>query len=177
VVCRFDSDPRHHKTNQALMPKKQYGIGAFSSCARPPKEPPHRFGVKSILQITPPFSNTDRHPDGSALVASILLPRMATRFGKEATICPRVGRGLLDNASWHRKKSLNWQGWQPLNLPAYSPDFNPIERMWLVMKARWFDNYACRSVKQLLQRLDQAILDVIRHPEQNQKTAAIGTLI
>jgi hypothetical protein len=49
--------------------------------------------------------------------------------------------------------------------------------MWLVMKARWFNNYVCRSVEQLLQRLDQAILDVIRHPEQTQKTAAIGTLI
>jgi hypothetical protein len=84
---------------------------------------------------------------------------------------------VLDNASWHRKKSLNWHGWQPLNLPAYSPDFNPIERVWLVMKARWFNNYVCRSVEQLLQRLDQAILDVIRHPEQTQKTAAIGTLI
>ena len=83
---------------------------------------------------------------------------------------------VLDNASWHRNKSLNWQGWQPLNLPAYSPDFNPIERVWLVMKARWFNNYVCRSVEHLLERLDHAILDVIRHPEQTQKTAAIGTL-
>ena len=83
---------------------------------------------------------------------------------------------VLDNASWHRKKSLNWHGWQPLNLPAYSPDFNPIERMWLAMKARWFNNYVCRTVDQLLQRLDHAILDVIRNPEQTQKTAAIGTL-
>ena len=83
---------------------------------------------------------------------------------------------VLDNASWHRKKSLNWYGWQPLHLPAYSPDFNPIERIWLVIKARWFNHYVCRSFEQLLQRLDQAILDVIRHPEQTEKTAAIGTL-
>ena len=83
---------------------------------------------------------------------------------------------VLDNASWHRKKSLNWHGWQPLYLPAYSPDFNPIERIWLVMKARWFNNFVCRSLDQLLQRLDQAILDVICHPEQTQKTVAIGTL-
>jgi hypothetical protein len=25
---------------------------------------------------------------------------------------------VLDNASWHRKNSLNWQGRQPLSLPA-----------------------------------------------------------
>jgi len=53
LVCRFDSDPRHHITNQALMPGKQYGIGAFSSCVRPLKELPHICGVKSILQIKP----------------------------------------------------------------------------------------------------------------------------
>ena len=45
MVCRFDSDPRHHITNQALMPSKQYGIGAFSSFVRPPKEPQHVVSV------------------------------------------------------------------------------------------------------------------------------------
>jgi hypothetical protein len=44
------------------------------------------------------------------------------------------------------------------------------------MKARWFNNYTCRSFEQLLQRLGLAFWDVIRHPEQTQKTAAIGTL-
>jgi len=61
-------------------------------------------------------------------------------------------------------------------LPPYSPDFNPIERIWLIMKARWFNNYVCRDVDQLIQRLDQAIFDVINNPNQIQKTTAIGTL-
>jgi hypothetical protein len=78
------------------MPSKEYGIGAFSSsCVRPLKEPPHIFGVKSILQIKLSLSKKyDRHPEGAALAASIFLPRRATRFGKDVTICPRVGRGL-----------------------------------------------------------------------------------
>lgn len=83
---------------------------------------------------------------------------------------------VLDNASWHKGKSINWQGWQPMYLPAYSPDLNPIERIWLVMKTNWFNNYLCKSIDQLLDRLDQAIFDVINHPEQTQKTVAIGTL-
>jgi transposase len=33
-------------------------------------------------------------------------------------------------------KSLNWHGWQPMYLPSYSPDLNPIERTWLTMKTR-----------------------------------------
>lgn len=84
---------------------------------------------------------------------------------------------VLDNASWHKKKDLNWHGWQPMFLPPYSPDLNPIERIWLNMKARWFNNYVCRNEQQLLERLDQAILEVIDHPEATQKTTAIGTLI
>lgn len=83
---------------------------------------------------------------------------------------------ILDNASWHKNKTLDFFGWQPKFLPPYSPDFNPIERIWNIMKARWFNNYVCRNTQQLMDRLDQAILDVISHPEKNQKTASIGTL-
>jgi len=84
---------------------------------------------------------------------------------------------VLDNASWHKKKTLNFFGWNPKFLPPYSPDFNPIERIWNTMKARWFNNYVCRDLQQLIDRLDQAILDVIDNPKRTQKTASIGTLI
>jgi transposase len=84
---------------------------------------------------------------------------------------------IMDNAAWHRRKSTNWHGWQPKYLPPYSPDFNPIERIWLTMKARWFNNHVCKNVEKLLERLDQAILDVIDHPDRTKKTTAIGTLI
>lgn len=84
---------------------------------------------------------------------------------------------ILDNAAWHKRKSTDWHGWQPMYLPPYSPDLNPIERIWLIMKARWFNNYVCRSVDQLIDRLDQAIMEVINNPKHTRKTAAIGTLI
>ena len=83
---------------------------------------------------------------------------------------------VLDRASWHLRKSTHWHSWNPKYLPAYSPDLNPIERIWLVMKATWFNSYTSRTVDQLIERLDQAILDVINHPDQTKKTAAIGTL-
>lgn len=83
---------------------------------------------------------------------------------------------IVDNASWHKRKSTNWHRWEPMYLPPYSPDLNPIERIWLTMKARWFNNYVCKNVDQLIDRLDQAILDVINNPDQIQQTASIGTL-
>ncbi len=61
-------------------------------------------------------------------------------------------------------------------LAPYSPDLNPIERIWLTMKARGFNNDVCKNEEKLLERLDQAILDVIDKPEKTQQTTAIGTL-
>jgi len=84
---------------------------------------------------------------------------------------------IIDNATWHRRKTTNWHRWQPKYLPPYSPDLNPIERIWLTMKARWFNNYVCKNEEKLLERLDQAILDVINNPKKIQKTACIGTLL
>jgi len=84
---------------------------------------------------------------------------------------------IIDNATWHRRKDINWYRWQPKYLPPYSPDLNPIERIWLTMKARWFNNYVCKNEEKLLERLDQAILDVINNPKKTQKTACIGTLL
>jgi hypothetical protein len=83
---------------------------------------------------------------------------------------------IMDNASWHKRKTTNWHNWQPMYLPPYSPDLNPIERIWLTMKARWFNNYVCKNEEKLLERLDKAILDVIDNPHMTQKTTAIGTL-
>ena len=83
---------------------------------------------------------------------------------------------IMDNATWHRKSSTNWHSWQPKYLPAYSPDLNPIERIWNLMKARWFNNHVCKNEDELLKRLDLAILDVIENPKATQKTTAIGTL-
>jgi transposase len=84
---------------------------------------------------------------------------------------------IVDNAPWHRRKDTHWYRWQPKYLPPYSPDLNPIERIWLTMKARGFNSDACKNEEKLIERLDQAILDVINNPKKTQKTTRIGTLL
>ncbi|MBX3373172.1 MAG: IS630 family transposase [Phycisphaeraceae bacterium] len=43
---------------------------------------------------------------------------------------------ILDGAGWHCSKELRWpKRITPLFLPPYSPELNPVERLWL-----WFRN-------------------------------------
>jgi transposase len=75
------------------------------------------------------------------------------------------------------KPPIGTAGKQPKYLPPYSPDLNPIKPIWLTIKARWFNNDVCKTKQKLLERLGQAIIDVIDNPKKTQKSARIGTLI
>jgi len=84
------------------------------------------------------------------------------------SITPTRKRNLLilDNASWHKRKALNWHFFEPLYLPPYSPDLNPIERIWLIMKADHFANLHCRNKAALIQRADQALCELMDNPRK-----------
>lgn len=82
---------------------------------------------------------------------------------------------ILDNASWHRSKKLKWGRFEPVFLPPYSPDLNPIERLWLLMKQEWFSHFFAKSKDELIDRLCSALNWIINRKTQNQKTCAIRT--
>jgi len=64
---------------------------------------------------------------------------------------------IVDNASWHKAIRLDWHHFEGKFLPAYSPDFNPIERLWLRLKADFFSDFIARSPDQLIDRLSTAL--------------------
>jgi len=80
---------------------------------------------------------------------------------------------IMDNASWHKSKSLSFGAFEPIYLPPYSPDFNPIERLWLILKAQWFTDFIAKDREALIARLDQALCWLIDRTDQNKQTAAI----
>ena len=82
---------------------------------------------------------------------------------------------ILDNASWHKSKSLNWGNFEPAFLPPYSPDLNPIERLWLIMKGEWFSGFYAKTKDQLIERLSQALVWLIDREDANKKTCTIPT--
>lgn len=73
---------------------------------------------------------------------------------------------ILDNASWHKSPRLNWHHFEPKFLPGYSPDFNPIERLWLRLKADWFWDFTAKDSEELTQRLCTALKSFIDAPSK-----------
>jgi transposase len=84
-------------------------------------------------------------------------------------------RNLLirENASWHKNKSTRWGRFEPVYLPGYSPDLNPIERLWLLVKAEWFSDFIAKSRETLMDRLDLALRWIINRADDNRQTCRI----
>lgn len=80
---------------------------------------------------------------------------------------------IMDNASWHKAGRMNWHHFEPVYLPGYSPDYNPIERLWLRLKADWFWDFIARTQAELTERLCTALNAFIANPT---KTASICSL-
>ena len=80
---------------------------------------------------------------------------------------------IVDNASWHRAARVQWHHFEPKFLPGYSPDFNPIERLWLRLKADWFWDFIARTPEELTERLCAALKSFIDAPA---KTASICSI-
>jgi len=92
-----------------------------------------------------------------------------------ASVATARARNLIvcDNASWHKAKTIAWGKFEPLFLPPYSPDFNPIERLWLLIKAEWFCDFVAKDRDALIARLDDALNWAMARPAANQRTCAI----
>jgi transposase len=81
---------------------------------------------------------------------------------------------VLDNASWHKTAKLNWHHIEPLYLPPYSPDFNPIERFWLRLKADYFADFFTREVSKLEERISDGLRAFFRSPDVVASQCAIS---
>lgn len=74
---------------------------------------------------------------------------------------------ILDNASWHKTKNLNWHNITPLYLPPYSPDYNPIENLWRFIKINHFSNWYAKTVDELIDKICSAFNSLTKEQIQN----------
>ena len=82
---------------------------------------------------------------------------------------------ILDNATRHKRKSLNWGQFEAVFLPPYSPDLNPIERLGLIMKAQRFSGFYAKTEDQLIDRLTLALRWLNDRKDENTRTCTIPT--
>lgn len=101
-------------------------------------------------------------PHNDTEVFQVFLDTMA----KE--VCAEAGKRIvlvLDNASWHKSKSLNWHHIEAKFLPAYSPDFNPIERLWQHLKSHHLAGFLTKRGEELSDKLFDSIRALLARPE------------
>jgi transposase len=72
---------------------------------------------------------------------------------------------VLDNAGWHKTKRLNWHHIEPIYLPPYSPDFNPIERIWQYLKGHGMAGFLSNKGAELCEKLFQEVKALLNDPE------------
>ncbi len=90
-------------------------------------------------------------PEVNRETFQIFLDMLQPHLGKKRVVM------IMDNASWHKVKSLNWGRIEPLYLPPYSPDFNPIERIWLYLKQTFFTRFVARKHDELTDYLAEKL--------------------
>ena len=74
-------------------------------------------------------------------------------FIKELKAKERRNVVILDNAAWHKTKKLAWGGLEPIYLPTYSPDLNPIEELWLAINREFFSWLWTKDETELMTKL------------------------
>jgi len=79
---------------------------------------------------------------------------------------------VLDNASWHKTQNLKWHHLEPMYLPPSSPDFNPIERLWSLMKDRFFTQWYTKDRDILFDRVFEALKSFMDQPTIVQSVCA-----
>lgn len=83
---------------------------------------------------------------------NVFLEEMSKSLTKDAII-------IMDGASWHKSKELKVaNNLQIMYLPAYSPELNPVERLWQYMKSNIIKN----KVYETMDDLKEAVCVFIR---------------
>ena len=84
---------------------------------------------------------------------------------------------ILDNASWHKVKRLNWHHFTPKYLPPYSPDLNPIERLWLRLKAEFFADFIAKDNETLITQLVHGLQHFLNSPQTTARLCSLKTTL
>ena len=58
---------------------------------------------------------------------------------------------VMNRASWHKVKSINWGRFKPIYIPPFSPDLYPLEGLWGHIKTIFFNSFCATNYDELIQ--------------------------
>lgn len=145
-----DPRPRHHWVKRGSRPTQGYHGGHLRRNIVGAVEP----ATGQLVSLIVAHCNTE--------VFQAFLDTMADEIPAEQGIQIHL---VLDNAGWHKTASLNWHHIKPVYLAPYSPDFNPIERLWQHLKSQAMAGYLTNDGEALTEKLLESLKDLLDKPE------------
>lgn len=145
-----DPRPRHKWVKRGSRPVQGYHGGHLRRSVVGAVAP----ATGQLVSLVVPHCNTE--------VFQVFLDTVARE------IPPEEGKTVhlvLDNASWHKATALNWHHLKAVYLPPYSPDFNPIERLWQHLKGQYLAGFITAKGDELEDKIIAALQSAMDQPE------------
>jgi transposase len=145
-----DPRPRHRWVKRGSRPTQGYHGGHLRRNIVGAVEP----ATGQLVSLIVAHCNTE--------VFQAFLDTMADEIPAEQGIQIHL---VLDNAGWHKTASLNWHHIKPVYLSPYSPDFNPIERLWQHLKSQAMAGYLTNDGEALTEKLLESLQSLLDKPD------------
>lgn len=110
-------------------------------------------------------------PNADTVAMSVFLKALSEQQADERIIL------CMDKAGWHTTNQLEI----PTNiiiwfLPPYSPELNPVELIWRELRAKYFNNKTFKSMDDVENHLEFALIDFARNKEAVKKLTKVNYL-
>lgn len=129
-------------------------------------------GIKPFSKVKPGYKNFYIYSSVSSHTGetfSLILPwantemmnKYLTEFGKYYSTKKLLV--ILDQAGWHKSKDLVVpQNIELMYLPPYSPELNPVERLWLWLRRHVCKNRVFESIEFLMDELELVLQNMTK---------------
>lgn len=145
-----DPRPRHKWVKRGSRPVQGYHGGHLRRSVVGAVAP----ATGQLVSLVVPHCNTE--------VFQVFLDTVAREMPPEEGKTVHL---VLDNASWHKAAALDWHHLKAVYLPPYSPDFNPIERLWQHLKGQYLAGFITAKGDELEDKIIAALRSAMDQPE------------
>lgn len=125
-------------------------------------------GVKPFSKVKPGYKNfyiyssvSSHTGEAFSLANTEMMNQYLAEFGKHYSTKKLFM--VLDQAGWHKSKDLKVpRNIELIYLPPYSPELNPVERLWLWLRRHVCKNKVFESIEFLMDELSLVLQNITK---------------